>query len=199
MLRPALSLATVGTLVTAAMAGFAAGAARPLAHEGLLLGSILSSTDGAAIFAVLRGSSLQKRLSRTLEGESGFNDPVAVLLVLGFIDWIQEPDYGLVDMLWLFARQLGIGRSWDSGSGGLPFRPSSARARHARPLPGGVAGLRRTRLRRGGLDRGLGLPRRLPRRPRAGQRQHPREADDYDLPPALPGWRSSPCSWRSAS
>ena len=49
--------------------------------EGLLLGAILSSTDGAAIFAILRGSTLRRRLARTLEGEAGFNDPVAVLLV----------------------------------------------------------------------------------------------------------------------
>ncbi len=77
--------------------------------EGLLLGAILASTDGAAIFALLRGSTLRRRLARTLEGEAGFNDPVAVLLVLGFIDWIRKPDYGLVDMALLFVRQLGIG------------------------------------------------------------------------------------------
>src|SRR5215212_7943618 len=77
--------------------------------EGMLLGAILSSTDGAAIFAVLRGSTLRRRLARTLEGEAGFNDPVAVLLVLGFIAWIQEPDYGVIDMAVLFGRQIGIG------------------------------------------------------------------------------------------
>jgi cell volume regulation protein A len=120
VLRPALSLAIVGTLVTAAIGGIAAMVLLDLTlTEGLLLGSIIASTDGAAIFAVLRSSSLQKRLSRTLEGESGFNDPVAVLLVLGFIDWIQLPDYGLVDMLWLFARQLGIGAIVGLGIGWL--------------------------------------------------------------------------------
>ena len=77
--------------------------------EGLLLGSILASTDGAAVFAVLRGSTLRRRLARTLEGEAGFNDPVAVLLVLGFIDWIQKPDYGIADMLLLFVEEIGIG------------------------------------------------------------------------------------------
>ena len=66
-------------------------AARPRTLEGLLLGSILAATDGAAIFALLRGSTLRRRLARTLEGRPGFNDPVAVLLVLGFIDWIQHP------------------------------------------------------------------------------------------------------------
>jgi cell volume regulation protein A len=110
VLRPALSLAFVGTLVTALIAGLAATWLFDLSLlEGLLLGSILASTDVAAIFSVLRGSSLDRRLARTLEGESGMNDPVAVLLVIGFIDWIQEPGYGVVDMLGLFAAQLAIG------------------------------------------------------------------------------------------
>ena len=75
----------------------------------MLLGAIISSTDGAAIFALLRGSTLRRRLARTLEGEAGFNDPVAVLLVIGFIEWIQQPDYGVLDMALLFVRELGIG------------------------------------------------------------------------------------------
>jgi potassium/hydrogen antiporter len=120
VLRPALSLAVVGTLLTAAIGGVAALVLFDLSLlEGLLLGSIIASTDGAAIFAVLRTSSLERRLSRTLEGESGFNDPVAVLLVLGFIDWIQLPDYGILDELWLFARQLGIGAVVGLGVGWL--------------------------------------------------------------------------------
>jgi cell volume regulation protein A len=120
VLRPALSLAVVGTLLTAAIGGAAALLLFDLSLlEALLLGSIIASTDGAAIFAVLRTSSLEQRLSRTLEGESGFNDPVAVLLVLGFIDWIQLPDYGILDELWLFARQLGIGAVVGLGVGWL--------------------------------------------------------------------------------
>ena len=61
---------------------------------GCCSGSVLAATDGAAIFALLRGSTLKRRLATTLEGESGFNDPVAVLLVLGFIEWLQHDDYG---------------------------------------------------------------------------------------------------------
>jgi potassium/hydrogen antiporter len=110
VLRSAVSLALVGTLATALIAGFAAHLLFDLSLlEGLLLGSIVSSTDGAAIFALLRGSSLHRRVARTLEGESGMNDPLAVLLVIGLIDWIQQPDYGLDDMAWLLARELGIG------------------------------------------------------------------------------------------
>ena len=120
VLRPALSLALVGTLLTAAIGGGVAVLLFDLSLlEALLLGSIIASTDGAAIFAVLRASSLERRLSTTLEGESGFNDPVAVLLVLGFIDWIQLPDYGVLDMLWLFVKQLGIGAVVGLGVGWL--------------------------------------------------------------------------------
>src|SRR6188768_982840 len=110
VLRGALSLAIVGTLGTCVICGLAASALLDLTTvEGLELGAILSATDGAAIFALLRASTLRRPLARTLEGESGFNDPVAVLLVIGFIDWIEQPDYGVVDMVLLFLREMGIG------------------------------------------------------------------------------------------
>src|SRR3954470_21827704 len=110
VLRPALGLAIVGTIVTAVITGGAAMALFGLAPLfGLLLGSILSSTDGAAVFGILRGSPLPGRIVNTLEGEAGLNDPVAVLLVVGFTRWIQQPGYGLLDMAWLLAMQLGIG------------------------------------------------------------------------------------------
>jgi cell volume regulation protein A len=123
VLAPAAALAIVGTLVTAAVTGLAAAALFDFTLlEGLLLGAILSSTDGAAIFALLRTSTLRRRLARTLEGESGFNDPVAVLLVIGFIDWIQRPDYGVGDMALLLVRQLGIGLAVGAAVGWLAVR-----------------------------------------------------------------------------
>jgi potassium/hydrogen antiporter len=110
VLRPALGLAIVGTFVTAAITGMAAVWLFDLPTlEGLLLGSVIASTDGAAIFALLRGSTLRRKLARTLEGEAGFNDPVAVLLVIGFIDWIQEPGYGAADMVLEFVLEMGVG------------------------------------------------------------------------------------------
>jgi cell volume regulation protein A len=110
VLRPAISLATVGTIITAVISGLVAAWLFDFSTlEGLLLGAIVASTDSAAIFSLLRGSTLRRKLARTLEGEAGLNDPVAVLLVLGFIDWIQQPNYGLLDEIWLFVRQLGIG------------------------------------------------------------------------------------------
>lgn len=110
VLRPSLGLALVGTFITAAITGLAAAWLFDLSTlEGLLLGSIIASTDGAAVFSILRGSTLRRRLAHTLEGEAGFNDPVAVLLVIGFVEWITQPDYGVADMALLFVVEVGIG------------------------------------------------------------------------------------------
>jgi potassium/hydrogen antiporter len=110
VLGTAASLATVGTAVTACAAGLAA-------HwifgfgvlEGMIVGSAVAATDSAAIFAVLRRSTLKKRLARSLEGESGMNDPVALLLMIGFIEWLQDPAFGFADMAGLLALKLAIG------------------------------------------------------------------------------------------
>jgi cell volume regulation protein A len=110
VLGAALRLGMAGTAITALLAGIAAAFlfGIPLIY-GLLLGSILASTDTAAVFGLLRGSPLKRRLGRTLEGEAGLNDPVAVLLVVGCIAWIREPGFGAGDMAVLLVRQLGIG------------------------------------------------------------------------------------------
>ncbi len=135
VLGSAVSLAIVGTLVTALVGGFVAAALFGFTTlEGLLVGSIIASTDGAAIFAVLRGSTLRRRLARTLEGEAGLNDPVAVLLVIGFMDWIQHPGYGVGDMALLFVREISIGLGVGLAVGWLAVR-----------------GLQRTRLASTGL------------------------------------------------
>ena len=83
------------------------------------VGSIIATTDGAAIFALLRGSTLKRKLARTLEGEAGLNDPVAILLVLGFIEWIQEPEFGIDGMAGLFAEELGVGLAVGAALGWL--------------------------------------------------------------------------------
>jgi cell volume regulation protein A len=115
-----IALALVGTLLTAVLTGLAATWILDLSLlDGLLLGSIVSATDGAAIFGLLRHSRLRARVSRTLEGETGLNDPVAVLLVVGLINWIQLPDYGLGDMTLLFLRELLIGLAVGLAAGWL--------------------------------------------------------------------------------
>ena len=77
--------------------------------EALMLGSTVAATDAAAIFAVLRGSTLRRKIARTLEGESGINDPIAVLLVLGCIEALDDPSYGVVDAILQAVRELSIG------------------------------------------------------------------------------------------
>ena len=173
VLRPSLSLAIFGTLGTAVICGFAAAWLFDLSTlEGMLIGAIISSTDGAAIFALLRESTLRRRLARTLEGEAGFNDPVAVLLVVGFIEWIQQPDYGVPDMLLLFVTEMGIGAVVGSGVGWLAVRGLAQReARQPRALPGRDAGHGRAGLRRSRHAARLGLPRRLSGRARCSARR----------------------------
>src|SRR3954454_25294479 len=110
VLGTAASLATLGTIVTALLAGLAAKLIFDLSTlEGMIVGAAIAASDSAAIFAVLRRSTLEKRLARSLEGESGMNDPVALLLVIGFIEWIQEPGFGLPDMVVLLALKVAIG------------------------------------------------------------------------------------------
>src|ERR1700754_4310605 len=110
VLGTAASLATLGTALTALLAGLAAKLIFGFSLlESLIVGSAIAATASAAIFAVLRNSTLRKRLARSLEGESGMNDPVALLLVIGFIEWIQKPGYGVADMAGLLALKLAPG------------------------------------------------------------------------------------------
>jgi potassium/hydrogen antiporter len=110
VLGPGIALAVVGTVGTAVIAGLAASWLFGLSTvEGLLLGSILASTDSAAIFAVLRGSTLRRRLARTLEAEAGFNDPVAVVLVIGFVSWLTDPAFRTPDLVLKVVEELSIG------------------------------------------------------------------------------------------
>ena len=105
-----IALATLGTLGTAVLTAVPAALLLDLDPlEALLLGSTVAATDAAAVFAVLRGSTLRRRLARTLEGESGINDPIAILLVIGCIEAIQNPSYGFEDALLLVVRELSIG------------------------------------------------------------------------------------------
>lgn len=110
LIKPVASLAFFATIMTALVCGLAASWLFDFTLlEGLLLGSIIASTDGAAVFALMRNSTLKPRVARTLEGEAGMNDPIAILLVVGFIDWITKPNYGLANMLELMVMQIAIG------------------------------------------------------------------------------------------
>jgi cell volume regulation protein A len=123
VLRTVIGLATAGTFLTAIATGLAAVWIFDLSLlQGLILGSAVAATDSAAIFAVLRGSRLERRLARTLEGESGMNDPVALLLVIGFGEWIADPSYGAPDMALAFVVKLALGAALGIAAGWVARR-----------------------------------------------------------------------------
>ncbi|QDO98560.1 potassium/proton antiporter [Ferrovibrio terrae] len=98
VVAPAFVLATVGVVVTAGLVGVAAHYALGLGLlESFLVGAIVGSTDAAAVFFLLnmKGLALQKRVSGTLEVESGINDPMAIFLTLMAVELLrhgQPPD-----------------------------------------------------------------------------------------------------------
>jgi len=113
---PAVLLASVGVLVTAAIVALVA---MPVMHLGwrhaLLLGAIVASTDAAAVFSLLRhvGLRLNERVAATLEIESGLNDPMAVFMVLALTASIGHgAGAGAVMLLLLKQAGLGLAAGW---------------------------------------------------------------------------------------
>ena len=104
----------------------------------------MAATDAAAVFAVLRGSTLRRRIARTLEGESGINDPIAVLLVLASIEAIKHADFGLLDALWLGVSELAIGAVVGLAIGGFGvWVLQRVTLPVGRPVPGRLGRVRR--------------------------------------------------------
>ncbi len=106
------TLATLGVLATALILGFFAHLILNLSlYEGFLLGAIVSSTDAAAVFSILRsrGVYLPGNLKQLLELESGSNDPMAVLLTITFARLIQNPMLSPTSQIPALILQLGFG------------------------------------------------------------------------------------------
>ena len=107
---PALMLATVGVAVTAGVTGLVTKLVSSVGWvSALLVGATVSSTDAAAVFSAIRGLNIRRRLAAILEAESGLNDPVAALLVIGLVDYKTTSGYGLGDAAILLVKEMGIG------------------------------------------------------------------------------------------
>lgn len=120
--RPAMALSTLGVLITSLLTGLAAAWVLKLPLlQGLLVGSIVGSTDAAAVFSVLRTSGLKlpDRLTSTLEVESGSNDPMAIFLTLGLIQLITGGADSTHELVALFLTQFGVGALAGLGVGRL--------------------------------------------------------------------------------
>ncbi|MDI6695084.1 MAG: potassium/proton antiporter [Anaerolineales bacterium] len=110
--KEGLLLSTFGVFITALTVGLFVSLLLGFSLvEGLLLGAIVSSTDAAAVFSVLRskGIHLQGKLKPLLELESGSNDPMAVFLTIGVIQLLRQPSTPLSDLTSLFIRQMLVG------------------------------------------------------------------------------------------
>lgn len=116
-----ISLATIGVLLTALVTAVVAYWLLPMTFpQAFLLGSIVSSTDAAAVFSVLRSRSigLKHRLRPLLEFESGSNDPMALLLTTAALSWVigEQTNPGLLVldavMQLVFGAGLGILIGW---------------------------------------------------------------------------------------
>jgi len=112
VLLPSILLATLGVILTAGVVGlFVHWAFKFPILESLLLGSIISSTDAAAVFSILRSKStrLKGNLEPLLEMESGCHDPMAILLTLGFTHLLNNPGTPVISLAPMFFVQFGIG------------------------------------------------------------------------------------------
>jgi cell volume regulation protein A len=112
VMREGLALSTIGVGITALLVGWFVHATLDFSWlEGLLLGAIVSSTDAAAVFAVLRSRNINLRgnLKPLLELESGSNDPMAVFLTVGMIMLLTDATANMAFLFPLVVWQMAIG------------------------------------------------------------------------------------------
>jgi len=122
ILREGLVLSTLGVLLTAlTLGGFVYWISDFTIYESMLLGSIVSSTDAAAVFSILRSKSmaLKTNLRPTLELESGSNDPMAYVLTIAFLTLVINQDQSFWSIVPMFFQQMILGAVFGFGFGKL--------------------------------------------------------------------------------
>jgi len=123
ILKEGIMLSTLGVLLTAVSLGtFVYFVTDFTIYESLLLGSIVSSTDAAAVFSILRSKNLalKTNLRPTLELESGSNDPMAYVLTISFLTLVINQDQSFISIIPIFLQQMILG-----GIAGISFGISS--------------------------------------------------------------------------
>ena len=120
-IRPAGLLATAGVVLTAGLVAIAGRLLGLPWMPAMLLGSIVSSTDAAAVFSVLRGSGihLKRRVGVTLELESGLNDPMAIILTVAMTEAIVSGELSWWRIVVGAITQLAVGGAAGIGIGYL--------------------------------------------------------------------------------
>lgn len=112
--RPSFSLATFGVIITAATVGLLANIVLNLSIEiALLIGAIIASTDAAAVFFLFRNKNIEPRTAATIEIESAANDPMAIILTVSIISFIQgtlnNPFIFVGSLIWQIGAGIAIG------------------------------------------------------------------------------------------
>lgn len=105
-------LSSLGVILTTILVGlFTVWVTDFSIYEGLLLGAIVSSTDAAAVFSILRSNNmhLKYHLRPTLELESGSNDPMAYLLTIAFLGLVIDPEMPVSEVVMNFLKQISLG------------------------------------------------------------------------------------------
>ena len=124
-----VSLSTIGVLITALLIGMFVAWVQGFSFlEGLLLGAIVSSTDAAAVFMVLRArrTKIPRRLIQLLEFESGSNDPMAVVLTIALIRLLTEPSTSFGELAVFFVMQMAVGTAIGIAMGEIMRRSFNA-------------------------------------------------------------------------
>lgn len=112
VLKEGILLSTLGVLLTAIVLGIFVWLVTDLTiYESMLLGSIVSSTDTAAVFSILRSKNLclKGNLRATLELESGSNDPMAYVLTITFLSLVTTEAQNAISVAKLFFQQIILG------------------------------------------------------------------------------------------